>query len=157
MYNAYNESYATFKQRTCRTSVMPCANTDRVSVITIVHHYSYSTIAMSAVNEHKATGSGIMSLAAGMASSSSDHRKSSGSSGSPVPASSLPPTELFPMEGLLEELLHQEAELWRRNELLMQSLRRECMCRIGQGRMGVFNNRKCKHCVTSIVVMLMNK
>ena len=125
--------------------------------MTIVLCYSSSATAMSAVNEHKPAGSGIMSLAAGMTSSSSDHRKSSGSSGSPVPASSLPPTDLFPMEGLLEELLHQEAELWRRNELLMQSLRRECICRISQVRMGVFNNRKCKHCVTGIVVMLMNK
>ena len=83
---------------------------------------------MSAVNEQKASGSGGVSVAAGMASSASSHRKSSGSSGSPVPASSLPPTELFPMKGLLGELLHQEAELWRRNELLMQSLRRERTC-----------------------------
>lgn len=93
-----------------------------------IRHYSYSAIAMSAANEQKAGGSCVVSVAAGMASSSSGHRKSSGSSGSPVPASSLPPTELFPMEGLLGELLHQEAELWRRNELLMQSLRRECTC-----------------------------
>ena len=92
-----------------------------------VYHSSYSTSAMSAVREPKAAGSGIVSLAAGTTSSSSGHRKSSGGSGSPVSASSLPPTELFPMEGLLEELLHQEAELWRRNELLMQSLRRECI------------------------------
>jgi hypothetical protein len=44
------------------------------------------------------------------------------------------------MEGLLGELLHQEAELWRRNELLMQSLRRECY--VNPGRMGVFSIRK---------------
>lgn len=91
---------------------------------------------MSAVSEHKATSTGIPSLAAGMTSSSSGHRKSSGSSGSPVSASTLPPTELFPMEGLLEELLHQEAELWRRNELLMQSLRRELMCRVSKDKNG---------------------
>ena len=107
-------------------------------IVTTVCHYSYSTIAMSAVNEHKAAGSGIVSLPAGTTSSSSmsGHRKSSGSSGSPVPASSLPPTELFPLEGLLEELLHQEAELWRRNELLMQSLRRECVYRMRSNRNG---------------------
>ena len=82
---------------------------------------------MSAVDEHEVASGGTLSPAAGMTSCSTGQHKSSGSCGSPVSASSLPQSDLFPMEGLLEELLHQEAELWRRNELLMQSLRREAL------------------------------
>ena len=77
---------------------------------------------MSSVEEHRPTQS------ARTTSPSTGQQKSpstSSGSRSPVSASTLPPSELFPLEGVLEELLHQEAELWRRNELLMQSLRRE--------------------------------
>lgn len=89
---------------------------------------------MSSMHEEHSSTPGIPSHATRTTSPSTGQRKSParGSSGSksPVPASILPPTDLFPLEGLLKELLHQEAELWCRNELFMQSLRREKLCTV---------------------------
>ena len=84
----------------------------------------------SAVEEHRPACSSTPRRTSPSTGQQKSPGSSSGSSGSrsPVSASTLPPSELFPVDGLLEELLHQEAELWRRNELLMQSLRRKPVC-----------------------------
>ena len=52
----------------------------------------------------------------------------SGNSSSYHSGSSMSTSQLYPLAGLIEDVLTQEGELWGRNETMLQTLRCECVC-----------------------------